>query len=116
MKWWLCVGGLGARQLIGEPAPVLRMERLGLKRAGASAGSSSSVEVAQRMVGDSRTGGEDAGLGRAVEQLWREYGAGADRDRLTHTCEQAANRRWREDVVAAADGANLDFAQQDGEA
>ncbi|NUQ65008.1 MAG: RHS repeat-associated core domain-containing protein, partial [Pirellulales bacterium] len=54
---------------------------------------------------DSGTAGEYAGFdrfGRVVDHLWRDYGAGADRDRYTYGYDRASNRLYRENTTASA--------------
>ncbi|NUQ66081.1 MAG: RHS repeat-associated core domain-containing protein, partial [Pirellulales bacterium] len=53
---------------------------------------------------DSGTAGEYAGFdrfGRLVDHLWRDYGAGVDRDRYTYGYDRASNRLYRENTTAS---------------
>jgi len=51
------------------------------------------------------TSGTYAGFdafGRVVQQLWRDYGANADRDKFEYDYDRAGNRLYREHAVATA--------------
>lgn len=45
---------------------------------------------------------------RVVDLLWRDYDNSSDAVRIQHGYDRAGNRLWRQDPVAAANGADLD--------
>ena len=57
------------------------------------------------------TSGTYAGFdrfGRVKQQLWRDYGAGADAEKLSYDYDCDSNRKYREDVAAGAASKKLD--------
>jgi len=47
-------------------------------------------------------------FGRVSQQVWRDYGAGADCEKFTYEYDENSNRKNRQNTVAAATGKKLD--------